>query len=193
MTVGRHSRRDACRGLTLIELMVALTVFAILGTLTYRGTNAMFASNEHIERELERWREINRAFQIIENELFQVASPQGGDTSDSASPMRLQAAQGVRDLRFLSLAGGGGPEWIGFTFQQQRIDWTRTPMGGAARSERDTLLEDVAGVRWRFLAESGWTEAWPPEDDSTQALPRAIGLELTLPQIGTVNRIYALR
>ncbi len=182
----------ASRGLTLIELMVALTVFAILGTLTYRGTNEMFTSNQHIERELERWREINRAFQIIESELFQVVAPQATPAAASLPPMSLRDAAGSQELRFLSLAGGG-PERIGFVFQQQRIDWTRQAMGVAAPVERDTLIEDVADVRWLFLSKSGWVETWPVDDDANEALPSAVGLELTLPEVGTVSRIYALR
>lgn len=189
----RHHSRRACRGLTLVELMVALAVFAVLGTLTYRGTNAMFASAQHIEQELERWREINRAFQIIESELFQVVAPQTKGKDASTPPMSLHVGTGSQELRFLSLAGGA-PERIGFVFDRQRIDWTRQTMTADTPKERDTLIDNITGLRWLFLSKSGWVEAWPIDGEpGDEALPAAIGLELTLPQIGTVNRIYALR
>ncbi|HRP98513.1 MAG TPA: prepilin-type N-terminal cleavage/methylation domain-containing protein, partial [Rhodocyclaceae bacterium] len=64
-----------CRGLTLVELVVALAVFAILGTLTWRGTAQLVDGGAAVDRELERWREIGRALHIIESELLQVVAP----------------------------------------------------------------------------------------------------------------------
>lgn len=192
-TARRRRSLRTSHGLTLVELMVALAVFAILGTLTYRGTNAMFASAQHIEQELERWRALNRAFQIIESELFQVVAPQTKEAVASTPPMSLLVGTGSQELRFLSLAGGA-PERIGFVFERQRIDWTRQTMAADTPNERDTLIDNVTGLRWLFLSKSGWVEAWPIDGEpGDEAVPAAIGLELTLPQIGTVNRIYALR
>jgi len=189
----RHAGPRGVRGLTLIELMVALTVFAVLGTLTYRGTSEMFSSSQHIEQELSRWRAINRSFQVMESELFQIAAPQRTAASDTSPPLALTHSPGARALHFLSLAGGGGPERVGFVFHGQRIDWTRQALSGNVPLERDLLIDEVDDVRWLFLSKSGWVESWPNDVAPDEDLPAAIGLELVLPQIGKVSRIYALR
>ncbi len=188
-----HNGPRGVRGLTLIELMVALTVFAVLGTLTYRGTNQMFSSSQHIEQELVRWRAINRSFQIIESELFQIAAPQRTEAGDRPPPMSLIQTTDTRELHFLSLAGGGGPERAGFVFHRQQIDWTRQTLSGTEAPERDVLIDEVDDARWLFLVNGGWVDTWPNEAAPDEDLPAAIGLELVLPQIGTVSRIYALR
>ena len=43
------SRRSAQRGLTLIELMVALSVFAVLGVLSYRALSEVANSHTPFE------------------------------------------------------------------------------------------------------------------------------------------------
>ncbi|MBN8284156.1 PDZ domain-containing protein [Zoogloea sp.] len=47
----------AQRGLTLIELMVALAIFAVLGVLSYRGLAEVATSRTHLEAGFERWQE----------------------------------------------------------------------------------------------------------------------------------------
>lgn len=187
------------RGLTLIELMVALAVFAVLGTLTYRGANEMFASNQHITGELERWRELVRTFQIVESEILQIVTAQPADGDTPRIPAALDFTADPPSVSFVSLAGGRQPERITFRFDNGRLDWERSLPGPSTTLERDTLIAGVVAVRWLFLSDDGWSETWPAGDTLRQRqlnqhlLPAAIGLELDLSDIGQVNRIYALR
>ena len=179
-------------GLTLIELMVALAVFAVLGTLTYRGADALLTGNRHISAELERWRELVRAMQIVESELLQITHvPTQGDPAKGGASVEWRSDPAT--LSFLSLAGGHQPERIVFRFEQGRLDWERHALQAGAHGERDTLLSNIDEVRWLFLADNTWHAHWPVSDATITQIPAAIGVELALPGIGRVNRIYALR
>ena len=63
------------RGLTLIELMVALAIFAVLGVLSYRALAEVSTSRTRLEDGFERWRNIGRAMQRIDADLLQVVAP----------------------------------------------------------------------------------------------------------------------
>jgi general secretion pathway protein J len=189
----RRSPRHLVRGLTLIELMVALAVFAVLGTLTYRGTSQMLASHSAIERELTRWREIGRALHIIESELMQVVAPSLHADNPDAQPLRWPGAGGNRELEVLGMAGGGMIERIAFRHIDNRIDWVRRADAlPDAPIETDVLIEQVAGLSVRFLADGRWFDTWP-RTGSSAALPRAVEIRLDLPDQGAITRLYALR
>ena len=71
------------RGLTLIELMVALAIFAILGVLSYRALAEVATSNSRLEENFERWRTISRSLQRIDTDLLQAVSPADQRTTDT--------------------------------------------------------------------------------------------------------------
>lgn len=183
-----------CRGMTLIELMVALAVFAVLGTLTYRGTAQMIDSRASMETQLQRWRDIGRAVNLIELEVLQTAAPAQSAGGSRRPVMQLGSYLGKPQLTLLGLSTGHGVELIAFRHTDNRIEWLRRPDSmPESATESDVLLDNVSAVRWWFLGTQGWGNAWPSAADNTLALPRALRVELDLPDVGTVSRTYALR
>jgi general secretion pathway protein J len=185
--------------MTLIELMVALAVFAVLGTLTYRGTAQMIASRAGMETQLQRWRDIGRAVNLIELEVLQAAAPTPTAGSQRKPAMQLDSDQGKAQLTLLGLSTGRGVELIAFRHTGSRIEWLRRADAlPDSATESDVLLDNVSAVRWRFLGQQGWIDTWPATiaaatDANAPVLPRALRLELDLPDVGTVSRTYALR
>lgn len=189
-----RTRARHCRGMTLIELMVALAVFAVLGTLTYRGTAQMINSRTGMEAQLQRWRDIGRAVNLIELEVLQTAAPAPSPGGNRKPAMQLGSYQGKPQLTLLGLSTGHGVELIAFRHTDNRIEWLRRADAlPESATESDLLLDNVTAVRWRFLGNQGWADTWPLATTDAPALPRALRLELDLPDVGTVSRTYALR
>lgn len=195
-------RPSAQRGLTLIELLIALVVFSLLGVLTWRASTQLIASQNAIAIELERWRHIGRAVQRIETELLQIAAPAIPKGSSALPPLQLlRSADGrVTELRLLTLtADGSGARPTVFRFDDERLDWLRWPDRGAreaddAQIERHPLLDQVRAVRWRIIDHDATVALdWPPAERTGPSLPAAIELELELPDAGTFTRYFALR
>ncbi|MBL8444740.1 MAG: type II secretion system minor pseudopilin GspJ [Zoogloeaceae bacterium] len=199
----RHRGRKRAGGLTLIEVMVALAVFAVLGTLTYRGTAQLILARTQIEHELERWREIDRALQIVETELMQIVAPAITPGSTRTPSLQVQQSELSSELQILSLSQAAGVERVSFEFRDDSLAWVRRPEAQAAATpERDILLARVDAVRWRFLTPAGWNDRWPAPGGTTSpgtttgsanSLPAAIEIVLDLPDIGRITRLHALR
>ena len=68
MTRARR-RRLARRGMTLIEVMVAMTIIAIVATLLYTGFTQTASNKRRVESEMERHHEIRMGLERMAREL----------------------------------------------------------------------------------------------------------------------------
>ena len=176
------------RGLTLIELMVALAIFAVLGVLSYRGLAEVATSRTHLEAGFERWRAIGRSMQRIDTDLQQVVSPAASATglpsegSALAAPGMIlgRTASGGPELQFLRLDDARGVRRVGFRLVDGRLEWLRWS-GREALGQRRP--EDISqALEWQPL--KGRSRSLPV--DRCQACHRLVPLgdEDTLDVVG---------
>ncbi len=215
-TGGGRPTRTGChqRGLTLIELMVALAVFAVLGVLSYRAVSEVANSHTRLEASFERWRAINRSIQRIDTDLLQAVSttgrnpgPPGADgTTPGGNPAPAVRTAATAPMLLTRAASGGGPEFqflrlddtrgvrrVGYRLVDGRLEWLRWSGRDALGDPTvEPLLDNVRGLRWRFLQGNNRIDAWPP-GDTRFTLPDAVILELDLPDTGVLTRMIALR
>ena len=196
MSARQPERRQ--RGLTLIELMVALAIFAVLGVLSYRALAEVSTSRTRLEDGFERWRSVGRAMQRIDADLLQLVAPAASASTTAnvqASPALLltRAASGGAELQLLRLDDARGVRRVGYRLVDGRLEWLRWS-GRDAFGEPavEPLLDKVRDVRWRFLSGGNRVDAWPP-GERRSALPEAVILELELADHGTLTRFIALR
>jgi len=188
------------RGLTLIELMVALAIFAILGVLSYRALAEVATSNSRLEENFERWRTISRSLQRIDTDLIQVVAPARSPETTPGTPqtgaamiLGRAANGGGPELQFLRLDDSRGVRRVGYRLVDGRLDWLRWSSREAVGEPAvEPLLYNVRGLRWRFLLNNNRIDAWPPGNNAV-VLPDAIILELDLPDVGTLTRMISLR
>lgn len=175
------------RGLTLIELLIALTLFGVIGALCWRATVHMVDGRAAIGDELSRWRDIGRALQRVESELSAVLP--------ASDAFARGAADGPsKPLVFGTLGEGRGAMRSAFRVQDGRFDWLLWADGRRDQApEVVPLLDGVQALRWRFLLDGQWGAQWPPAQAVEVALPQALALELELGDAGTITRVFALR
>lgn len=183
-------------GLTLIELSVALALFAVLGLLSWRATAQLADNRDRVGAELERWREISAAMQRVETELLQVAAPARPANSDAPPALQLlRSGDGhSSELRLLALAPDGARR-SALRYSGQRLDWLVWPdRNGLGTVQAYPLLDGVTAVRWHFAAGGSRRDDWPPAASSNLGeLPTAVEIELELGDAGTFHRLFALR
>jgi general secretion pathway protein J len=191
-------------GLTLIELMVALTIFAILGVLSYRALAEISTSRARLEENFMRWRAIGRTMQRIDTDLLQAVSPaeQRGlpptetPTTSTATPAMIlgrAASGGGPEFQFLRLDDTRGVRRVGFRLVDGSLEWLRwSSRDAVGQPTVEPLLDKVRDVRWRFLQKNIRLDAWPP-GDRRNALPDAVIVEIDLPDTGTITRMVSLR
>ncbi len=163
--------RAAERGLTLVELMAALTVLALLVVvLTGMFRTSVFAS-EKVERHAERLDEMRHAHRFLRGAI------------EAARPLRwsvnnrtVVAFEGdERELRFVSTLppwpGRGGLAELGVRVDGRELVLVRAPTAGeqagfAANGERDVLAGGVRSIRFAYFGrepgarEPRWHRSW---------------------------------
>lgn len=158
--------RDAEAGVTLVEMLVALAIFALVGLASFAVLDAVIRTRDRTEGRLERVAEIDRALFLFGRDLLQ------GDAGATT------LADGV--LAF-GLRGAGGPAVMSYTFVDGVLE--RRVGGPDGSGPRQRLLPGLAAARFRGLDASGaWHDAWPPEaaEGGGDEAPALVGVEMVL-------------
>ncbi|MDP3635854.1 MAG: type II secretion system protein GspJ [Azonexus sp.] len=173
-------------GLTLIELLVALTIFAILGALSWRALSEASLSQSRLEEGFQRWRSLVRSIQRIDSDLLLIVSTPGRagpvmvkTDSSELQLLRIDPETGIRRSGFRVLDG-----------KLQSFRWNGREALGPPDSE--TMLDGVRSLGWSFLHDGVRIERWPPPGKDT-VMPDAVIVNLDLVDIGTITRIVPLR
>ena len=209
-----HSRTRRQRlGMTLIEVMVAMTMFAIVGALVYGGFSQTSRAKKTLENELNRYHELRMAMERMVRELSMAyvtthmnlsPSLQGlrttfigkdssfGDRIDftSVSHTRVYRDAKESDQNELSYFVTDAPEGktkVLARRMQPRIDDKPTEGGRV-----EVLLTDVLEFELEYLDSASWE--WVKEWDAvtgvgqTNRLPTQVKIKLTIPSIANPDK-----
>jgi general secretion pathway protein J len=189
----RSLRRVA--GLTLIELMVALAVVAVLGVVTYRAVAAASDSRQRLSAEYRRWSAITRFVQMVSTDLLEIAAqPPAPGTSPSLLFAPSSGDAGA-EMSFLKVDGArASVRRIGYRLDGTRLlllRWTGTD--ARTLPTQDVVLDQVGALHFAFFFQGNWTGTGPPTPAAASQLPAAIEMKLELADVGTIRRLIALR
>jgi general secretion pathway protein J len=187
----------ATSGMTLIELLVALVIFAVLGVMGYRAASMAMDSRQRLAADMQRWRNIANLLQIVETDLTQfVDRPTSVGGTAVATSLRLNRVDSGIELSFLKLDGGGGrPARRGYRFDGQQISQVRWPgTDDVSTPQSYVVLENVVGLRFAVVGVDGQRySVWPDTTSGSAAKPAAIDVEMDLPDVGTIRRLVAMQ
>lgn len=190
------------RGFTLLEVIVAVAIFAVVSLMAYSGLELLLRSQRGLDTAAERQRTIDLAVLRLERDLRQAyARPVRGPYGDAQAAMigsqtraewsvlDLQGARdGVREQGTrVSYAVQDGALWRA---QDPVLD--RTPRDSARKR---LLLDQVERISWRYwIAGKQRLDQWPPRTgiSAPERLPRAIEVTLKLKDVGDIVRIIEL-
>lgn len=183
-------------GLTLIELLVALSILSVLSVISYRALATASSSQVRLDADFLRWNALARSMQRIEAELTEVlVVPPAKDAAPlPAIELQLPKEGSGGEFRFLRLDAERGVRLVGFRLREQHLEWLlwegRDALGTPAV---EPLLDEVRAVRWQFMLDGRRYDTWPVAGQPADRLPAAVVVELELPDLGSFHRIFALR
>lgn len=194
---------QSTKGFTLIELVVAMAVFAIMAAIAYSGLNNVLLARGQTEQHSKSLQQLQLAMNWIARDVEQTVD------------------RGVR-----SEYGEAQPALIGNDFEGWLIEFTRNGWRNPANHARSNLQRVAYGVReeklirayWRVLdraedskplehelldgvksvevrylgAGDEWSTSWPPQTFGTEApasLPRAVEFNVETKQFGKITRL----
>lgn len=208
--LSRAREADRSKGFSLIELIVALAVFAALAAAAYGGLSEIARVRGALAERQDRFATVVRAVSTFERDLRQAVSrPVRGNGRGEELP----ALAGAADRIELTRLGFANPraeprsnlERVAYALDARRLMRGRYPVLDRAPQTVATstaLFDNVDGLRLRYLGnDATWRDTWPPTElpsgsaPGTQIvalLPRAIEFRMDVAGIGELRRIVEL-
>lgn len=193
-------------GFTLLELLVAMAVFALVSLMAYGGLRTVLQSKQATERQAARIQQLQSAVLMLERDLGQFVARGIRDEYGDAQPALRSADYGTVLLEF-TRAGWRNPtamarstlQRVGYGIEESsllRFSWTVLDRAQESSPYRATLLDGVREMRLRYLdAAREWHEQWPPAAYSANdpwPVPLALEVVLALEDMGEIRRLLPL-
>jgi general secretion pathway protein J len=192
----------AGRGFTLVEILVALVILAVVALLAYRATAAMTEGEARLVNESERWRTLDQFFSRLEGDMRQ-AIPRGSRHGTAADPAWwTQPDSDGNSTLLLTRAGaefaiepGIAGQRIAYRLRDGRIEivyWPQLDNVDDAQASAYPLIAGIAQFRVEQVgAGTAWLPRWPVLGDT--GVPRAVHVAIALRDGAIVERIFVLR
>ncbi|WP_117235624.1 type II secretion system minor pseudopilin GspJ [Vibrio maerlii] len=189
-------------GFTLVEVLVAVAIFAALSVGAYQVVNQVQRSNEISSERTERIAELQRAFVFMDSDFRQMALRTSRNNGEEPSEQLLMwqdylldsDAKGVMFTR----TGWHNPEQrfprgevtkVGYRLKGtvlERVWWrySDTPVGQEPLTM--PLLTDVNDFDMSFYLDGSWSNEW----NGDLVLPEAVKVSLDLEDYQVIERIF---
>ncbi len=195
------SRRGRSAGFTLLELLVALTIFAVLAVMAYGGLETVLDTRSQVEAKAARLANLQMVYSRMEQDIEQTV---GRSIRDSYGDPRPALIGGTGQQPTLELTRGGWTNPTGelrSTLQRVayglekdqlvRLSWMVLDQAQDTKPYKQPLLAGVQEFRVRFLDQSGvWRDAWPPVGAPGVVLPKGVEVTLVLDQGRTLTWLF---
>lgn len=194
--------RRSASGFTLVELLIAVFVFAVLSGLGYVGLSSVIEQRRTAGEALTRTTELRATAARLREDLFTVRHRPVADAFGSRLRNALivpgEAASSTLPVLEFTRGGWRNPALYARGSQQRvawlvedgalvRASWAVLDPAPDSEPLRRVMLEGVLRVRVRLLTGDGlWEPVWPPRDEPAgiELLPRAAEITVETEDLG---------
>ena len=208
-------------GFTLIEIVVAMFIAAVMFTIGYRALNQAVIERDSLITRQDRVTEIQRGMRVVAQDFAQLAARAARDTQGTGELQAAVRASGAGTgpdaaLITFTRTGWSNPAGIQRPAEQRvryrfvdgslvREHWLSVDPALNSEPRQRVVLTQLKSVEIRFLDPSTrtWRTDWPARvagapvgpltiDDALLTRPLAIELTLVLDDWGRVQRIFEI-
>ncbi|MGB5444778.1 MAG: type II secretion system minor pseudopilin GspJ [Psychromonas sp.] len=197
-----HAGNKSGKGFTLLEVLVAIMIFALLSLAAYQVLQGVLRSGEISKLHSERLTELQRAMLIIEQDFTQIVarkSRQEGVEQDDlrtltvgqeifssqdqgiefnrlgwANPLGLLPRSNILRVRYILRDG-----------QLQRLYFLYPDIISGQEPETQVLLNDIEKLSFRF-----WNDGWQSSWSTADKLPEGIEINFTSKHFADIRRVF---
>jgi len=191
------------KGFTLLELLVALLIFAVLAVMAYGGLQVVLDAQKRTETQSMRLAELQTFFAILSRDIEQMIDRGIRDNYGQAQ------ASLVGDRSTLEFTRTGWRNPAGFTRSNlQRVayvldddkifryGWVVLDRAQNSAPIETALLDYVNEIEVRFLDQKlEWQSQWPvlsSGSNNPAGLPRAVEIVVDIEGWGRINRLFSV-
>lgn len=202
------SIKQSIHGFTLLELLVAVTIFSVLSAMAYGGLRNVIDNSQQTDLSMQRLQEVQLAVLKISRDLSQLAQRRIRDEYGNSQDYLISGTGGDIFIEF-SRNGRRNPaelqrshlQRVAYKLEENqlyRLDWPHLDRPQEMQPYESVLLSDVESVSIRFLDRNNeWHDQWPPLNTNLQANDMseslsAIEFTLELTDWGEIMRIYRI-
>lgn len=184
------------RGFTLVEALVALSIFAVLAVVSYGVINELGSARETVAQETMQWRRITRLIERIESDITNVAPrPVRNQFGGDRPPLDATGDGSFRLSRFPNpwdTRPTASIRRIGYRREGKQLYYQIWPaLDSAGRQEPASylLFDNVTTWETAFLdSDHIWQNAW-----NSHNLPLAVRVRISFGSGEEITRMIALK
>ncbi len=185
-------------GMTLLEILVAMSLLAILSVMGYKAFGSLLIARERLMQTGQQWVDAARAFRRLESDLTGLqpqasqADPMQGQALGASTLTLQQDGNGqTLALESVSTRYPSGKERVIYHAGAGGLSWSAGDAGGGQPAVYPLLGAEMK-VSWRVLLNDGsWQDAWP--SGGGQGLSaRGLEMRIAMPGARQVHRLWVL-
>lgn len=186
-------------GFTLVEVLVALVVFAIFAGLAYGGLNSVVKNSARLRENAELLHRLQLTYTLIGRDITQWAQRAARDEFGDFQ----QNLSWSEDALSISRTGWRNPAQLSRSSLQRpvyrlngdqqliRVATFHFDIAPQTPVREQILLEGVKNFRVRILDRaSNWHAIWPPPNQPSPERPLAIEVTIEHPRFNSVTRLF---
>ncbi len=195
------------QGMTLLEVLVALTIFILMAGAGYSGLQQGLAIQDGLQQKRQYWRRLDTIMILLQQDFDQARNLSQRIPVNAVRPFvgasePNPAAQG----ELVSFTRGGHASYsaglvsphlrVAYRLREgslYRTTWPRLNMPESEQGTEAELIDKVTDIQLRFLDTTRqWNASWPTilATDQAAGLPLAVQLTLTLGSQQTYERVF---
>lgn len=199
-----HTAKQTSSGFTLLELVVAMAVFAIMAAIAYSGLNNVLIARQLTETHSEQLHQLQLAMSWFARDIEQIVN-RGvrSEYGEMLPPVVGNDFEGY--LLELTRGGWRNPanqprshlQRVAYAVRDEqlvRAYWRVLDRAEDSKPFENILLDGVKAVEIRYLgADDEWRTSWPElattGNVAPEVLPRAIEVNVDTKQFGKITRL----
>jgi len=196
---------QSAAGFTLLELLVALSIFSLVAAMSYNGLKVVLNQQAATEIQADALAELQKVYLLVQRDIEQVVPRPVRDEYGDEQP-----ALTGEDALQLTRGGWSNPagrlrsslQRVGYAFEDRqlvRYSWAVLDRAQDSEPQRQVLIGDIEEMTIRYLtANNEWEQRWPNPlavaDGNVPAtgLPKAVEITLNHERFGPLLWLFRL-